>query len=59
MKAGTTKFVFKIVLPPTFPPGEVKNLKLVGTVAPDPKQPNQRVRSRDVELVLVVLPGKK
>jgi hypothetical protein len=54
-----TKFAIKVVLPPNTPIGELKGLKLTATVAPDAKQPNQRVRSRDVELTLNVQAGKK
>ena len=39
--------------------GELKGLKLTGTFPPDPKQPNQRIRSRDVTLTLNVQTGKK
>jgi hypothetical protein len=59
VKADATRFTMKVVVPPTTPPGETKGLKLAATVAPDPKQPNQRVRGRDVDLTLVVQAGKK
>jgi hypothetical protein len=54
VKAGATEFTINVVLPPNLPAGEVKGLKLAGTAAPDAKQPNVRVRSREVELTLVV-----
>jgi hypothetical protein len=54
LKGDQSAFAFKVILPPTFPPGEVRGLKLNGTVASDPKQPAIRVRSRDVELSLIV-----
>jgi hypothetical protein len=41
------------------PPAEIKGVKLTGALAPDPKQPNNRVRSRDVELTLVVKAAPK
>jgi hypothetical protein len=58
VKAAETKFVFKLTLPPTTPPAEAK-LKLSASVAPDAKQPNVRVKSRDVEVVLAILPPAK
>lgn len=54
VKAGATAFALEVILPPNVPPGEVKGLKLFGTAAPDPKQPNVRVRSREVAVTLVV-----
>jgi hypothetical protein len=54
VKAGETKFTVKVTLPPTAPPGELSGVKLSASVAPDPKQPNVRVKSRDVELTLLV-----
>jgi hypothetical protein len=42
------------VLPPNVPVGEIKGLKVGASAAPDPKQPAQRVKSRDVEVTLVV-----
>lgn len=57
VKAGVTAFAVKVVLPPNLAAGEFKGLKLAGTAALDPKQPNVRVRSREVELTLVVRPA--
>ncbi len=54
VKGDTTAFTLNIVLPPTQPAAEIRGLKLAGTIAADPKQPNVRVKSRDVELTLVV-----
>ncbi len=54
VKAGETKFAIKLALPVTTPPGEVK-LKLSASAAPDPKQPNIRVKGRDIEVVLNVV----
>jgi hypothetical protein len=58
VKAGVSTFSLKVILPPTLPPGELPALKLAGTVAPDPKQPGVRVRSREVDLTVVVQPTK-
>jgi hypothetical protein len=58
VKAAETKFAFKLTLPPTTPPAETK-LKLSASVAPDAKQPNVRVKSRDVDLVLAIQPAAK
>jgi hypothetical protein len=58
VKTGETKFAFKLTLPPTTPPAEAK-LKLSASVVPDPKQPNVRVKSRDVDLVFVIQPPAK
>ena len=57
VKAADTDFAFKLTIPPTAPVGETK-LKLSAT-APDPKQPNVRVKGRDVEAVLNVIPPPK
>jgi hypothetical protein len=54
VKAGTNAFALNVVLPPNLPAGEIRGLKLSGTAALDAKQPNVRVRSREVELTLVV-----
>lgn len=54
VKAGTTAFAVTVVLTPGVPAGEVTGLKLSATAVPNVKQPNVRVRSRDVGLTLVV-----
>ena len=54
LKAGQTDFVIEVVLPPNTPPGEIKGIKLSASTVPDPKQPNVRVKSRDVEVTLLV-----
>jgi hypothetical protein len=54
VKGDATDFTLDVVLPPTVTAGEIRGLKLTGSFAPDAKQPNQRVRSRDVELTLVL-----
>jgi hypothetical protein len=53
VKADATTFSFKLTVPPNVQPGE-STLKLSGTIAPDPKQPNVRVKSRDLDLILAV-----
>ncbi|MBM4067378.1 MAG: hypothetical protein FJ271_00325 [Planctomycetes bacterium] len=58
VKAGTTAFTIDLVLPPNLTSGEFRELRLSGTAVVDPKQPNVRVRSREVELTLVVKAGK-
>jgi hypothetical protein len=57
VKTGTTDFALDVVLPLNVPVGEVKGVTLFGTAAPDPKQPNVRVRGRDLDLTLVVQPA--
>ena len=54
VKADANDFTLNVTLPPTFPAGEIKGLKLSGSYAPDAKVANIRVRSRDVELTLVL-----
>jgi hypothetical protein len=59
VKAGATDFTINVILPASVPAGEVKGLKLAGTAVADAKQPNGRVRSREVEVMLVVQPATK
>lgn len=59
VKAGAQKFSLNVVLPATLAPGEIKGLKLGGTIAADPKQPTIRIRSRDVDVTLVVKAAQK
>jgi hypothetical protein len=54
VKAGETAFTVKVALPTTTPAGEVK-LKLSASCAPDAKQPNVRVKGRDIDVVLNVI----
>ncbi len=54
LKGDTVDFTVTVTLPPAQAPGELKGLKLSGSFAPDGKLPNVRVRSRDVEITLVV-----
>jgi len=53
VKADATTFAIKVTVPPNQPVGETP-LKLSGTIAASPQQPNVRVRSREVELTLAV-----
>jgi hypothetical protein len=59
VKAGTTAFTVNVVLPANAPAGEIGDLKLFGTGPADAKQPNIVVRSRDVDVTLVVRPPPK
>ena len=54
VKASATAFTFNVVLPPATPVGEMAGLKISGTAIADAKVPNVRVRSRDVDLTLVL-----
>ncbi len=54
VKADTTAFTVNVVLPPNTSAGEINGLKLFGTAAADVKVPNIRVKSRDVDVTLVV-----
>lgn len=59
IKAAESAFAFKLSLPPTTAPTEAK-LKLSASAVPDPKQPTTRVKSRDIDVTLSILPaGKK
>ncbi len=58
VKAAVNDFTINVILPPNTPVGEVKGLKLAGTAVPDAKQPNVRVKSREVEVTLVVMAVK-
>jgi hypothetical protein len=58
VKADASDFTLNVTLPATVPAGEIKGLKLSGSFAPDAKLPNIRVRSRDVEVTLVVTQAK-
>ncbi len=54
VKADATAFSLAVTFPPTIAAGEIAGVKLSGSYVPDAKQPNARVRSRDVELTLVL-----
>jgi hypothetical protein len=59
VKAGTISFKLKVTLAANTPAGEIKELKLNASIIPEPKQPNQRAKSKDVEVTLNVLAAKK
>lgn len=54
VKADATDFTLTVTLPPSIMPSELKGLKLTGSYAPDAKQPNIRVNTREIEVTLVV-----
>ena len=54
VKAAETAFVVQVRVLPTAMLGETRGLKLSATVAPDPKQPTTRIKSRDIELTLAI-----
>jgi hypothetical protein len=54
VKADASDFTLNVTLPPTIPAGEIKGVKLSGSFAPDAKLANIRVRSREVEVILVL-----
>ena len=56
VKADATDFLLNIKLPANAPTGELKGLKLSATGTPDANQPSIKVKSRDVDLLLVVQP---
>ncbi len=58
VKADATDFSISLVLPANLPAGEIKGLKLSANAAA-PGNTALRVRSRDVDLVLVVKPIAK
>jgi hypothetical protein len=54
VKAGMTEFSLRVILPANVPVGEIQGVKLSATGTRDAKLPNLRVKSRDVELTLVL-----
>lgn len=58
VKAPDTAFVLKATFPANLPATEFKGVVLSASVAPDPKQPNVRVSSRDIELTLNIVGAK-
>lgn len=56
IKADAVDFAVNVAVPANARPGETKGLILFATAA-DPKQPSIRLRSRDVELTLNVMPA--
>ena len=57
VKADATNFLLNIKLPANTPAGELKGLTLSATGAPDANQPNIKVTSRPVGLLLVLQPA--
>jgi hypothetical protein len=57
VKADASDFLLNIKLPANTPAGELKGLKLSATGSPDTNQPNVKVTSRPVDLLLVVQPA--
>ena len=55
VKAAETAFVLKLAVPPSIAPGETKGIKLSASAVTDPKQPNIRVKSRNIDLSLNVI----
>ena len=49
-----TDFTLNVVLAANVPAGELRGLKLSGNAVLDPKQPTVRVRSREVDVTVVV-----
>jgi hypothetical protein len=58
LKGDATAFTFNVALPANAAAGEFKGIKLAAAAPADPKTPNVVVRSRELELTLVVLAGK-
>ncbi len=54
VKADASAFTINVTFPPTVSPGEFSSVKLSGSFVPDAKQPNARVRSREVDVTLVL-----
>ena len=54
LKADATDFSVNVAFPPNITPGEFTGVKLSGSYIPDAKQPNVRVRSRELEVTLVL-----
>ena len=59
VKAADKAFKVKLTFPPATPPGNLKGVKLSGSILPDAKLPQQRVRSREIELPLRAVPATK
>jgi hypothetical protein len=54
VKADATDFALNVTFPPNTPAGEIKGVKLSASFAPDAKTPNIRVRSREVDVTLLL-----
>ncbi len=59
VKVGMNPFKVKLTLAANTPAGEIKGLKLNASIVPEPKQPNQRAKSKDVEVTLNIVAAKK
>jgi hypothetical protein len=58
LKGDTKAFTLNVAVPANQAAGEFKGIKLAATTPADPKTPNVVVRSREVELTLVVAAAK-
>jgi hypothetical protein len=54
VKADATQFTAALTFAPTQPPGDLRGLQLAGSAAPDSKQPNVRVKSPDLPIMVTV-----
>jgi hypothetical protein len=59
VKAEANDFVVTVTFPPNIAAGEFKGVKLSGSIAPDPKTPAVRVRSKEVDIELVLKAATK
>lgn len=59
VKGDAKDFEIKVTLPANQPAGDLPVMKLSASGVPDPKQPNVRVKSKDVDVTLKVLEAKK
>jgi hypothetical protein len=55
VKADADAFTIDVTLPANQAVGQIGGLKITASIAPDPKQANVRVKSREVELKLNVI----
>jgi hypothetical protein len=58
LKGGTTAFAINLTVPATQAGGEIKGLKLAASAPADPKTPNVTVKSRELDITLVVSASK-
>jgi hypothetical protein len=59
LKGDATAFTLNVTFPPNVSVGEINGVKLSGSYAPNAKLPNVRVKSREVELTLVLKAAPK
>lgn len=59
VKAADSAFTINVTFPPNIPPGEIKAIKLSGSFALDAKLANVRVRSREVEVTVLLRSATK